>query len=229
MTHRIERLAEGVTLYLGDCREILPALAKADAVVTDPPYGLDQLWNGGSAASKSRWKLQDGGAEMEWDRSVPDFVPEIINCGRDAIIWGGHLFGLPPARGWLIWDKILRNFSSGVAELAWTTLDQPIRAFNYAHGELQQEGKIHPTQKPLPLMCWCLGFLPSAMTILDPFMGAGTTGVAAVRLGRKFTGIERAEPYFEMACRRIEKELSQPRMFNEPPVAREAVKQNSFL
>ena len=101
--------------------------------------------------------------------------------------------------------------------MAWTTLDQPTRAFNYAHAQLASEGKFHPTQKPLPLMAWCLDQLPSDCgLILDPFMGAGTTGVACVNSGRAFIGIERHEPYFDIACRRIEDAYRQPRLFAEP-------------
>ena len=78
-------------------------------------------------------------------------------------------------------------------------------------------GKQHPTQKPVALMQWCLGFLPDAKTILDPFMGSGTTGVACVKLGRKFTGIELDSDYFDIACKRIEEAYRQPDMFIAPP------------
>lgn len=204
------------TLILGDCREVLPTLPKVDAVVTDPPYGLGDKWQGGNAASKGKWKLSDGGSEMGWDASVSDAIPAAIAAAGEAIIWGGNYYPLPPVRGWLVWDKIVRSFSSGHVEMAWTTLNQPTRAFNYAHGELASEGKYHPTQKPLPLMQWCLGFLPDTATILDPFMGSGTTGVAALKLGRKFIGIEIEPKYFDIACRRIEEAWKQPRLFEEP-------------
>lgn len=214
---RVEHIGDA-TLYLGDCRDIAVDM-RADAILTDPPYGLGKLWSGGSAASKSKWKLQDGGAAMAWDAAPPTCFSELLRCAPDAIIWGGHLFDLPARRGWLIWDKIVRNFSSGVAELAWTTLDQPIRAFNYANGQLQQEGKYHPTQKPLPLMSWCLGFLPGAAVIFDPYMGSGTTGIAAIRLGRKFIGIEIEPRWFDVACRRIEAEARQGRLPIAEPAA----------
>lgn len=212
---RVETIGD-CTLYNGDCLEILPTLGKVDAVVTDPPYGLGNKWQGGNAASKGKWKLSDGGAEMGWDADVSNVLPLAVVAGRDCIIWGGNYYDLPPRRGWLIWDKIIREFSSGHVEMAWTTLDQPTRAFNYAHGQLASEGKFHPTQKPLPLMQWCLGFLPDADTILAPFMGSGTTGVACVNLGRKFIGIEIEEKYFSIACRRIEEAYRQPRLFAEP-------------
>jgi DNA modification methylase len=196
-------------LYLGDCRDILPTLPKVDAVVTDPPYGLgDKLEPGGAG----RWTLHQAGGH-KWDQSTPDNMWEIARHGIDAIIWGGNYFELPARRGWLLWDKIVREFSSGHVELAWTTIDQPTRAFNYAHAQLASEGKLHPTQKPLPLMKWCLGFLPGAQTILDPFMGSGTTGVAAVQMGRSFIGIEREPKYFDTACKRIEEAQRQGDFF----------------
>lgn len=214
---RTEHLAEGVTCILGDCREVLPTLGKVDAVVTDPPYGLGDHWRGGKAATKAKWKLNDGGCEMGWDADVSDALPLALACASQAIVWGGNYYDLPPRRGWLIWDKIVREFTSGHVEMAWTTIDQPTRAFNYAHAQLASEGKYHPTQKPLPLMVWCLRLLPDASTILDPFMGSGTTGVAAVKFGRKFIGIEIEPKYFDIACRRISEALKQPDMFVEKP------------
>jgi DNA modification methylase len=148
-----------------------------------------------------------------WDQSIPENIEQVVAAGANAIVWGGNYFDLPPRRGWLLWDKIVREFSSGHAEMAWTTLDQPVRAFNYSHGALASEGKEHPTQKPLPLMKWCIGFLPNAETILDPFMGSGTTGVAAVQMGRRFIGIEREAKYFDIACKRIEDAQRQGDMF----------------
>jgi site-specific DNA-methyltransferase (adenine-specific) len=205
------------TLYLGDCREILPTLGKVDAVVTDPPYGLGDKWQGGNAASKGKWKLSDGGTQMGWDADISDALPAVLAvvADGDCIIWGGNYYDLPPRRGWLIWDKIVREFTSGHVEMAWTTLDQPTRAFNYAHAQLASEGKMHPTQKPEPLMRWCV-----AMTtgdVLDPFMGSGTTGVACARLGRRFIGIEIEPKYFDIACRRIEEAQRQSDLFIKQP------------
>lgn len=199
------------TLYLADCREVLPTLAKVGAIVTDPPYGLGDKWQGGKAHTKARWKLNDGGGNMGWDAKTHDAVPGLPALADQCIVWGGHLYALPPARGWLVWDKIVRNFTSGHCELAWTTLDQPVRAFNYAHGELASEGKFHPTQKPVPLMTWCIAM--TSGEVLDPFMGGGSTGVACMGLERPFVGIEVDPRYFDIACRRIEDAQRQARMF----------------
>lgn len=197
-------------LYNADCRDVLPSLAKADAVVTDPPYGLGDKWQGG----KAEWPLhhRDG---MEWDASPFDDIGKIVAAGKEAIIWGGHLYRLPPRRGWLVWDKIAREFTSGHCEFAWSTLDQPVRAISIPLSVLTPtgEGKEHPTQKPIGLMKWCLSFLPDARWILDPFMGSGTTGVAAVQMDRHFIGIEREPKYFDAACKRIEDAQRQGDMF----------------
>ena len=210
-----EEIIGDCRLLLGDCREILPTLGKVDAIVTDPPYGLGDRWTSGG---RGQWPLVDRdmrGGGGGWDAKAADMAPIVLLADK-AIVWGGNYFELPQSRGWLVWDKIVRNFSTGVCELAWTNLDQPIKAFNYSHGALATEGKSHPTQKPLLLMQWCLGFLPDARTILDPFMGSGTTGVACVREGRSFIGIEIDEGYFNIACKRIRDEYARPRLALEP-------------
>jgi DNA modification methylase len=121
---------------------------------------------------------------------------------------------------WLVWDKGQRNFSLADVELAWTSQQKAARAITYSRGSALADGKEHPTQKPVEVMRWCLGFVPDAETILDPFMGSGTTGVACVQLGRRFIGIEREPQYFEVACRRIREELARPRLpLEEPPPA----------
>ena len=211
-------------LWLGDCREILPSLEGLFDLVCDPPYGLGDLWQGGA----KKWPLAAGGAAPKiWDMEPSEGLLPAIKVAREAIVWGGNYYPLPPKRGWLIWDKIVRSFSSGHVEMAWTTLDQPTRAFNYANGELASEGKVHPTQKPLPLMIWCIQHLADdGATILDPFMGSGTTGVAAVKLSRKFVGIERIEKYFDIACRRIGEALKQPDLFISKP---EPAKQEALI
>ena len=195
------------TIYHGDCREILPHLDPVDLVLTDPPYGLGaEMWGSGTSIkeNKNTWKLHQSG--MAWDNEVLD--PEIyINHAPMAIVWGGHLFSLPTARGWLVWNKIIRNFTSGVCELAWTNLNAPIDAFDYSQGQLATEGKKHPTQKPLPLMQWCIEKSKTTGTVLDPFMGSGTTLVAAKNLGRKAIGIELEEKYCEIAAKRLSQEV----------------------
>lgn len=127
---------------------------------------------------------------------------------------------------WLVWDKKQRDFSLADAELAWTSQGKALRIFDYPRSKALLDGKCHPTQKPVALMRWCLGFLPNAQTILDPFMGSGTTGVACVKEGRHFIGIEQDPDYFEISCERIREAYRQPDMFVEQPAA--ATQLNAF-
>lgn len=205
---RIEQIGRA-TLYLGDCRDVLPGLGKVDAVVTDPPYGINYAANPivgkGKAASNHERK--------DWDDSIPDMAP-VLAMADQHIVWGGNYYPLPPVRGWLSWHKPDAPPSLGNFELAWTSIDRTTRQLSVSIAETNPERIGHPTQKPLRLMKWCIGFLkePSGL-ILDPFMGSGTTGVAAVQMGRDFIGIEREERYFDIACRRIEQAQRQGDLF----------------
>jgi site-specific DNA-methyltransferase (adenine-specific)/modification methylase len=197
------------TLYLGDCMDILPTLDKVDAVITDPPYGIEGTWKGGNS---NGWGKFQGEAE-KWDVRPSWFANWALSTNAKLIVWGGNYFEFPISGSWLVWDKVVREFTSGHCELAWTNLKKPIKAFNFSHGELASEGKQHPTQKPLSLMKWCINQAGIPESILDPFMGSGTTGVAAIQMGRKFIGIEREPKYFEIACKRIEQATKQEDMF----------------
>jgi DNA modification methylase len=204
---RKEVLAEGIELYLGDCKEVLPTLNRVGAAVTDPPYGI------GIAANPVR----QAHAKSDWDNSTPDsqVFDLIFAKSQDQIIWGGNYFGLPPSRGFLIWDKKQpENFSLAMCEMAWMSRQQPAKMWRQSVLSYEKE---HPTQKPVDLMEWCLGFVPNAVTILDPFMGSGTTGVACVKQSRRFIGIERESSYFDIACKRIQAAIDAPDMFVEQP------------
>ncbi len=198
-----------VQLHLADCLDVLPTIAKGtvDAVVTDPPYGLGDKWKGGGGGKRSSWRFNPAEA-MAWDTEAPSSLPAIVDEVPEAIVWGGNYFHLPPSRCWFVWDKKQNDqWTTAQCELAWTNLDRPVRAFRMAQCEQANEGdKSHPTQKPLALMVWCLKWL-EAHAICDPFMGSGTTGVACVRTGRRFIGIEIEPRYFEIAVKRIERAL----------------------
>jgi site-specific DNA-methyltransferase (adenine-specific) len=217
--------SDGAVQYLGDCLEVLPGLSGIDAVVTDPPYGLGDKWNGGGGEWGSSWAFQ--AAEVKgWDGATAEGLQRFIDFTSEAIVWGGHLYALPPSRCWFVWDKKMNDgFTTGQCELAWTNLDRPIRCFRFAQCELANEGpKLHPTQKPLALIKWCLQWLTykEPCRVLDPFMGSGTTGVACVRTGRKFIGIEKEPKYFDIAVKRIEAELNRAPLFEpKPQVQRE--------
>jgi len=212
--HRIERIGDA-TLYLGDCLELLPTLGKVDACVTDPPYGIGM--DGGKI----------GRAEYEkknWDSRRPDASAlAALTAFGPAVIWGGNYFAdaLPPAGKWLVWDKRNDPTTFADCEIAWTNLPGATRMFRWLwsgpYMEKREDRFGHPTQKPVALMEWCLGFLPDAQTILDPYCGSGTTGVACAKLGRRFIGIEIDPGYFEIACRRVDDAYRQRDLFRDAP------------
>ena len=203
------------TLYLGDCRDILPTLGKVDAVVTDPPYGIgaDKKNAHSSIRDNPEW------ADMGWDSERPDKDIFDLISGYPSVIWGGNYFAdwLAASSGWLAWVKPQAGtgFSLADMELAWTNRPIACRTF---FGE-RRDGNEHPTQKTVAVMKWSIGFVQKAQTILDPFMGSGTTGVAAVQMGRKFIGIEREPKYFDIACKRIEDAQRQGDLFLEGTAA----------
>lgn len=202
---RVEHLSDNVVLHLGDCREILPTLGKVDAVVTDPPYGI------GFGKKHTKWSANRETILGDWDDEIPD-VSHLLDLGDEVIVWGGERFSLPVTRGWLTWAKPDAAPTFASTEFAWTNKDRPARHFVYSVGATNAERVGHPTQKPTALMRWCLGFIPKAKVVLDPYMGSGTTGVACVQEGRGFIGIEREPRYFDIACRRIADELKRPRL-----------------
>ncbi len=221
---RIETIGDA-TLYLGDCRDILPTLGPVDAVVTDPPYGI------GESAAKNRTRGGGGGrlgmcaptdyGDDDWDQEPcsPDMLRWMRSNSRWQIIFGGNYFDLPPSSCWLIWDKEnTGDFAD--AEMAWTNLRKAIRLKRHMwNGGLRKghEERFHLTQKPVDIMAWTLTHLPAeSKTVIDPFMGSGTTGVACALAGLTFIGIERECRHFDTACRRIEAAYRQPRLFDEP-------------
>jgi site-specific DNA-methyltransferase (adenine-specific) len=198
------------TLILGDCQEVLPTLGRFDAVITDPPYGI------GIAKNPVRQMHK----RMDWDASVPEtsLIDACIACGDIALLWGGNYFDLPPSQCFYVWDKMQpQEFSLAMCEQAWTNKKGPAKIYKHSVRSYRKE---HPTQKPVELMAWCIEQAGSPQTILDPFMGSGTTGVAAIQLGRTFTGIEREERYFQIACERIEQAYAQGQLF-EPVQAKQ--------
>lgn len=215
----IERIGDA-TLYLGDCREILPTLERVDAVVTDPPYGIGEA----AGANKSRTKIavaKDYG-NASWDDQPidADLLRLVMLAGRWNVIFGGNYYPPPPTRCWLVWDK-LNSGDFADCELAWTNLPKAVRRLQYLwNGMIKAPGETrgdHPTQKPVGVMSWCLQQLPDGTkSIIDPFMGSGTTGVACAKAGMRFIGIEREQKYFDAARRRIEEAYHQPRLFDEP-------------
>lgn len=205
---RIEFIGSCILIH-GDCRDVLPTLGKVDAVVTDPPYGI-------GITKSNRIAVSVGMGGKNWDNKPADL--SFLDVDVASIIWGGNYFAMPACRGFLVWDKNNSGRDFADCEYAWTNINMVARRF-VMRPQNMDGGKDHPTQKPVALMKWCLGFLPEAKTILDPFMGSGTTGVACVKMGRAFIGIELDPDYFDIACRRIAEAYAQPDLLIDAPPA----------
>ena len=213
--NRIEKLSEGVTLYLGDCREVLPALPFMDAMVIDPPYGIREAARGNATRSKLAI-ARDYGDDRWDDETADDAVALAVTRAKYSIIFGGNYYDLPPSPCWLVWDKLNGSNDFADCELAWTNMRKAVRRIQFRwNGMIRQNNEPrgdHPTQKPLGVMRWTIGQLPSeCLMIGDCFMGSGTTGCAAVEMGKSFVGIEREQKYFDIACRRIAESIMAPR------------------
>lgn len=214
----------GITIYHGDCREILPLLEPVDLLLTDPPYGLGAARKnfGGNGVKRHMTGLCSGKAipkrdygDSGWDDVPADLqtLQAAIALSKEQIIFGGNYFDLGPARCVLVWDKLRGETDYADAELAWTSLDRAVRVIRWRwNGFLQQnqdskEERFHPTQKPLPVMTWAIRQAPAGETVLDPYMGSGTTLVAAKSLNRRAIGIEIEERYCEIAAKRLSQEV----------------------
>ncbi len=205
----------GITIYHADCRNVLPSLppGSVDLVLTDPPYGINHPTN---YASRKRGALA---ACRDYPQVVGDdrpFDPRwLLEIGKARILWGGNYFAhlLPPKSGWLVWDKERPDtLDQSTCELAWTDCVKGVRRFRHLWNGMIRAGDAvlrHPTQKPVPLMAWCLSlpWVKDYKTVLDPFMGSGTTLRAAKDAGLKAVGIEIEERYCEIAARRLEQEV----------------------
>ncbi len=203
------------TIYLADSSDILSSLPSVDLVLTDPPYGIGQS----SAKNRGRGNLastKDYGSES-WDHKPIDktLIDITINKGTNCILFGGNYYSMQPCSCWLVWDKDNQGNVFADCELAWTNLPGPVRLIRWQwQGFLQKikQDRYHPTQKPIQIMQWCIlqadkKTARKNMSILDPFMGSGTTLVAAKNLGRQAIGIEMSERYCEIAAKRLSQEV----------------------
>lgn len=206
-------------LYHGDSRELLPqiALPEDTAIVTDPPYGI--------FACGGKWGRK---ADLQWDKE-PASIEFFLEKSKQIVIWGGNYFPLPPSRGWLVWYKRDSVPSAADVELAWTSFDMNARLVDQTIAATNAERCGHPTQKPLKVMLWTLGFV-SSETVFDPFMGSGSTGEACVATGIGFVGIETERKWFDYSCQRIEKAVEEQKgKFKLPEVKKPEVLKASFF
>ncbi len=200
-----------VELYLGDCLEVMKSIPdkSVDAVITDPPYGIGES-NEKNATRENMAKPRDYG-HYEWDTkpATGEQISTIRRVSKNQVIFGGNYFDLPPTPCWIVWDKQNGNNDFADCELAWTSFSSAVRKVEWMWNGMIRKGneeRHHPTQKPLGVMRWI------GDTILDPFMGSGTTGVACVQTGRNFIGVEIDEGYFKIAEKRIADAQQQMRL-----------------
>lgn len=217
---RIEKIGNA-TLYLGDCLDILPTLEKVDAVITDPPYGINLKTDCSTLKRSTRTHQKIYGDDEEFDPSI------YLSLGVPCAFFGAdHFHHMLPAGGtWHAWDKRPQSKSNMFADFEswWTSWNSgPSRIFRYqwvcgVHPGVTPEKISHPTVKPVIIMSAVIEKTKFKL-ILDPFMGSGTTGVACAQLGRSFIGIEREPAYFDIACKRIEQAYKQGQLFEHEPI-----------
>ena len=210
-------------IICADCLDILRQLPDkcVDLLLTDPPYGIDY---GGQLIKGEEYKTQTNKhgwrnfGNCEWDKERPsaEIFREMLRVSKNQIIWGGNYFAdlLPASQGWFVWNKMQRNFSLADGELAWASFDKALRIFDYSRKQANQDEKIHPTQKPLKLIEWCLarGGVENDL-VLDCFSGSGTTAVACHNLHRRFICIEKDPEYYRASCERLEQAQRQQTLF----------------
>ena len=219
----------GITIYHGDCREILPSLPNVDLVLTDPPYGIGESGKRNSTRGKgfgSKTMAKHNTrrtiipptnfGDFNWDAEPPPrwLFGLLAEKAEKQIIWGGNYFPLPPSSCWLVWDKD-NSGDFADCELAWTNLDMAVRKFKWRwNGMLQEnmgqkEPRMYPAQKPLALMKWCLVLAGHVTSMIDPFMGSGSSLRAAKDTGVGAIGIDTNEQACEIAASRLTQEVLQ--------------------
>lgn len=235
---RIEHIGDA-TLYLGDCLEILPTLGKVDCVVTDPPYGIGFNYGGpyvdaGGSAYVELLRPLCGYdlAILQYPEETMKYLVPLFGAPDECFVWAYNSNTARQSRLVSFWgcdvdfsqvrvppkNPLDIRVSSNVSHYDWCSDIQQVK-------NISADKTDHPCQAPVALFDRIIRFMPSASTILDPFMGSGTTGVACANLGRKFIGIEINEQYFDIACKRVQKAYDQPDLFVEPPAK---AKQEAF-
>ena len=209
--------------------DVLPFMRIVDLIIADPPYGIGESnkKNNNRAHNVPVCKKNRKGTfvpandygDYEWDKEPPgaEEISAIINTGRYCIMWGANHIGMPAASKWLCWDK-LNSGDFADCELAWSNLPGAVRIFRHMWNGFLRDSerntpRVHPTQKPIALMAWCIAQAGKPQSIGEPWMGSAPAGCAAVALGLPYWGIERDPGNFAIACKRIEQAYAQGQLF----------------
>ena len=208
---RVEHIGDA-TLYLADCMDVMRDMPDNafELAIVDPPYGI----NFAKTHTGNGWTVRDS---KQWDKAPPPpvYYQELFRVTKNQIIWGANYMvnSIYPSQGWIFWDKGQRNFSLADGELAFTSFDRALRVFSLSRAEALQEGKIHPTQKPVALYKWILShYAKPGDTILDTHGGSGSSVIACLDMGHSITWIENDEDYFNAALKRIKDFAAQPKL-----------------
>lgn len=217
---RVEHIGRA-TLYLGDCADVMPIVGPFGSILSDVPYGMNYRsgHNSSRVGAGAAMIRKDGNfAPIRGDDKPFDPAP-LLAFKVPTILWGADHYcdRLAPNMRWFIWDKLAGKTpvpSGSDVEMAWANFSGPSRIFTHLWRGIMRAGeenvvnggKLHPNQKPVALMLWCLQHLPDAGPVLDPYMGSGSTGIACLRVGREFIGIEDDPAHFEVACHRFREE-----------------------
>ncbi len=210
-----------ITLYNADCMEVMKKFKdkEFDLAIVDPPYGIDmaqELFKRGQTCKKNGYKEH---LNKDWDKQVPKqiYFDELFRISKNQIVWGANYMTkyLPESMGWIVWNKVQRDFSFADGELAWTSFKQGLKIFDYARGnesgfapKLKGQERIginiHPTQKPIRLYEWLLlNYAKEGERILDTHFGSLSIGIACEKLGFELTAIELDKDYYQMAKKRL--------------------------
>lgn len=222
MTYVQKVVIGDATLYQGEVLQVLPMLPPVDLVIADPPYGIGEA----RANHKSRNRVRGGKAiistdygKSDWDDKTPEptEIDAMLAAGKNCIVWGANHIGMPSASKWLCWDK-LNSGDFADCELAWTNLPGAVRIFRHMWNGMLRDSerdtpRVHPTQKPIALMAWCIEQAGKPQSIGEPWMGSAPAGCAAVALGLPYWGIERDPGNFAKAVKRIEQAHAQGQLF----------------
>ena len=214
MIKRVEKVTDKITLYNCDCMEYMKDIPDKyyDLAIVDPPYGI-------GAARMTMGRGRHSFAKGKgWDDGIPDkeYFDQLFRVSANQIIWGGNYFTeyLPPSKNWVVWDKQNPNLSFAEGELAWVRDGKLLRIFQHYSAQVEEGGKIHPTQKPVKLYEWLLKhYAKPTDKILDTHFGSCSIGIACHNYGCSLDACELDEEYFNKALERLKVHVSQLSLF----------------